>query len=189
MLRDISCKPFVNFGLQGRNAMMDPKRGRSFVSMHCRVMWSPLYSKFIKLLVSKNKLRTKFLFYHFVISKIGNFFLKIKIHQVCSIPRFLFYRTKLRCYWEHVGECIWECIAQATSFLHWWRMSGLVHWLAQMTHMYHHTLIGPSGLLYLQAQLIHFVANASLGMLYRLSWTFFNLIQYVSSGRWQALQC
>jgi hypothetical protein len=160
MLQDISCKPFVSFGLPGKNVMRDPKRGQSFVSLHCRVMWSPLYSKSIKLLMSKKKLRTKFYFTTLWYQKILQLFLKIKLHQVCSIPGFLFYGTILRCYWEHVGECIWECIAEATSFLHWWQMSGLVHWPAQMTHMYHHTLTGPSRLLYLRAQLIHFVANA-----------------------------
>jgi hypothetical protein len=94
------------------------------------------------------------------IKNLATFF---KNKTTCSIPGFLFYGTKLRCHWEHVGECIWECIAQATSFLHWWQMSGLVHSPAQMTHMDHHTLTAPSGLLYLRAQLIHFVANASLG--------------------------
>jgi hypothetical protein len=142
-------------------------------------MWSPLYSKSIKLLVSKIKLMTKFYFTTLWYHKFGNFF---KNKTTCSIPRFLFYGTKLRCHWGHVGECIWECIAQATSFLHWWQMSSLVHSPAQMTHMDHHTLTVPSSLLYLRAQLIHFVANASLGMLHRLAWAFFTLIQYASSG-------
>jgi hypothetical protein len=32
MLRNIGCKPFVGFALQGRDAMRHPKRGPSFVS-------------------------------------------------------------------------------------------------------------------------------------------------------------
>jgi hypothetical protein len=48
----------------------------------------------------------------------------------------------------------------SSQFLRWWRMSDLVHWPTEMIDIYHHTLTGPSGLLYLQAELIEFVANA-----------------------------
>jgi hypothetical protein len=48
----------------------------------------------------------------------------------------------------------------SSHFLRWWPMSDLVHWPTEMIDIDHHTLTGPSGLLYLQAQLIEFVANA-----------------------------
>jgi hypothetical protein len=153
MFRDISCKPFVSFGLQGRNAMSDPKTGQSFVSLHCRLMWSPIYSKLIKLLVSKKKVEDKVLFYHSVISKIWQLFFKLKIHQVFSIHRIFILWDKIEVL---LGTCwgMYLRMHRWSHFLHWWKMSGLVHWPAQMTHMYHHTLTGQSRLLYCEPSLL-----------------------------------
>jgi len=70
--------------------------------------------------------------------------LKLELNGCCveSIVSSNLLRTHLSCH-----------------FLPRWRMSDLVHWPTQMIDIYRHTLTGPSGLLYLQAQLIEFVAN------------------------------
>jgi len=36
------CAELVNFVFQGRNIVMHPKIGQSLVSLHFKVMWSPL---------------------------------------------------------------------------------------------------------------------------------------------------
>jgi hypothetical protein len=84
------------------------------------------------------------------------------------------------------NECIWECIVEATSFLHWWQMWGLVHWAAQMTHMYVSSHIDRSIRSVVAASPAHSLCCkcwTSLGMyVVPLSWAFFTLDQYASSA-------
>jgi hypothetical protein len=71
-----------------------------------------------------------------------------------------------------------ERISQATSCL-----DDLVQWPTQTIDIDHHTLTGPSGLRYVQAQLIEFVANAwQVVPTVLLSWLFMNQDQCPSSS-------